>query len=41
MRSHSRIRIFTASFWIAKDAKFLHEGNEDYDDCMDAQADLS
>ena len=29
------------AFWIGKDAKFLHEGNEDWTDCTQTQADLS
>ena len=29
------------AFWIAKDAKFSHEDNEDWSDCADVQDDLS
>ena len=29
------------AFWIANDATFLYAGNEDFDDCADAHADLS
>ena len=29
------------TFWIAKDAKFLHVDNEHCSDCMDVQADFS
>ena len=29
------------SFWIAKEAKFLHTDNEDWSDYADAQVDLS
>ena len=29
------------TFWIAKDAKFLHADKEDWLDCVDVQADLS
>ena len=29
------------TFWIAKDVKFLHEANEDFDQTAKMQADLS